>query len=535
MLDFTLIENGEEFEQLCEEILIRKGIEIISKPFRGPDYGVDILASVIVTDKLGIKEKHRVLVECKNFAKSNRSVRESDIGNVIERAMSNNCNKYLLITSTTVSSVISHQLEGITNNPSIPLSATFWAKNDLDKIIHEFTDIKERYFLHKKISLKHKSTVLNEEPRINLGIHSHPDFAHELEIIIDIWNNNQKHVLFSLIRARRELETQLISSGSISEKEASYLANEMRKEAGFSEDDSIIQFCEKRLYGGPYHQLFASGTDHDEVPPNTATISLKFMRLLADNKKEKQPAIHSMIIQSILHVISTGIGLNAHDETRGCIMDFDNNMSDILYGLENGPKYCNPCKKQITRMGAKFLFMLANSSREYLNSIKTDSKTLIRMELREKRKELTGDKYDFDIALSFAGEDRDKAESLANALKERNINVFYDAFQKAELWGQDLYSYLSDLYRFRAKYCVVFVSEQYSKKLWTNHERKSAQERAFKENQTYILPIRIDNTEIPGLLSTVGYLNWNNESVTSIVNLIINKLENDRITATNTQ
>ena len=302
----------------------------------------------------------------------------------------------------------------------------------------------------------------------------------------------------------------------------------MRIEAGFSQDDGIIQFCEKRLYGGSYHQLFASGTDHDEEPPNTATISLKFIRLLADNKKEKQSAIHTMIIQSIIHVISTGIGLNAHDETRGCIMDFDNNMSDILIGLKDGPKYCNSCKKQITRIGADFLIVLANSAKEYLNSIKTDSKTLIRMELRDKRKELTGDKYDFDIALSFAGEDRDKAELLANALKNRNINVFYDAFQKAELWGQDLYSYLSDLYRLRAKYCVMFISEHYSHKLWTNHERKSAQERAFKENQTYILPIRIDNTEIPGLLSTVGYLNWNNESIDSIVDLIINKLDNNK-------
>ncbi len=530
MLDFTLIETGEEFEQFCEELLLKKGIEIISKPSRGPDYGVDILANVTVFDNLGIKEKQRVLIECKHFARSNRSVRESDIGNVIERAISTNCNKYLLITSTTVSSVISHQLEGISNNPSIPISATFWSKNDLDKMVYEFPDLKERYFI--KTSQSNTALDLNIEPKINLGIHSHPDFTQELNSIIKIWNSKQHHVLFSIIRARRELETQLISSGSISEDEASSIANKMRDEAGFNPDDGIIQFCEKRLFGGPYYQLFASGTEHDEEPPNTATISLQFMRLLAENEKNKETTIHTMIIQSIIHVISTGIGLNAHDETRGCIMDFDDNMTDILVGLKNGPKYCNSCEKQILRMGAEFLLELAKSAREYLNSIQDTSKTLIRMELRDKRKEVSGDDYDFDIALSFAGEDRDKAELLANALKNKNVNVFYDAFQKAELWGQDLYSYLSDLYRLRAKYCVMFVSEHYSQKLWTNHERKSAQERAFKENQTYILPIRIDNTEIPGLLSTVGYLNWNNESVATIVKLIINKLKNDK-TATN--
>jgi Holliday junction resolvase len=199
MLDFTVIENGEEFEQLCEDLLLKKGIEIISKPFRGPDYGVDILANVIAADNLGIIEKQRVLIECKHFAKSNRSVRESDIGNVIERAISNNCNKYLLITSTTVSSVISHQLKGITNNPSIPLSAAFWAKNDLDKMIHEFEDIKKRYFTQKIKS--NKTSVLNIEPKINLGIHSHPDFTQELKKIVKIWNNKQQHVLFMRIKS----------------------------------------------------------------------------------------------------------------------------------------------------------------------------------------------------------------------------------------------------------------------------------------------------------------------------------------------
>ncbi len=526
MLDFTLIETGEEFEQFCEELLLKKGIEIISKPFRGPDYGVDILASVTVSDNLGIQEKQRVLIECKHFAKSNRSVREKDIGNVIERVISSNCNKYLLITSTTVSSVISNQLEGITNNPTIPISATFWSKNDLDKLVYEYPDLKERYFIKRN---QHKELQnLNIAPKINLGIHSHPDFTQELSNIIKIWNNKQSHVLFNIIRARREIETQLISSGSISEKEAALIASQMRKEAGFKEDDGIIQFTEKRLFGGLYYQLFATGTEHDKEPPNTATISLKFMRLLSQNKKNKGSAIRAMIIQSIIHVISTGIGLNAHYETRACIMDFDDNMNDILLGLKDGPQYCESCKKQILRMGSEFLLELAESAKKYINSIQDNSKTLIRMELRDKRKEITGDNYDFDIALSFAGEDRDKAELLANALKSKNINVFYDDFQKAELWGQDLYSYLSDLYRLRAKYCVMFVSEHYSKKLWTNHERKSAQERAFKESQTYILPIRIDNTEIPGLLSTVGYLNWNNESIETIVRLIINKLENDK-------
>jgi hypothetical protein len=66
--------------------------------------------------------------------------------------------------------------------------------------------------------------------------------------------------------------------------------------------------------------------------------------------------------------------------------------------------------------------------------------------------------------------------------------------------------YLTDLYRLRAKYCIMFYSQSYAAKLWTNTERKAAQSRTFNENQAYIHPIRLDDTAIPGILDTVGYL-----------------------------
>jgi hypothetical protein len=133
--------------------------------------------------------------------------------------------------------------------------------------------------------------------------------------------------------------------------------------------------------------------------------------------------------------------------------------------------------------------------------------------------------FEYHVALSFAGEDRKKAEALANSLAQKGVKVFYDAFEKETLWGVDLYSYLSQLYRFKAQYCVMLISKDYAKKMWTNHERKAAQARAFEDNRTYILPIKIDETELPGILPTVGYLRWDDEDPESIANLISKKLK----------
>lgn len=52
----------------------------------------------------------------------------------------------------------------------------------------------------------------------------------------------------------------------------------------------------------------------------------------------------------------------------------------------------------------------------------------------------------------------------------------------------------------------MFISQAYQKKLWTNHERESAQARAFKENKDYILPARFDDTAIPGIRPTRSYI-----------------------------
>lgn len=41
------------------------------------------------------------------------------------------------------------------------------------------------------------------------------------------------------------------------------------------------------------------------------------------------------------------------------------------------------------------------------------------------------DSFKYDVALSFAGEDRKAAENLARALRSKGVSVFYDDFLRA--------------------------------------------------------------------------------------------------------
>jgi hypothetical protein len=133
--------------------------------------------------------------------------------------------------------------------------------------------------------------------------------------------------------------------------------------------------------------------------------------------------------------------------------------------------------------------------------------------------------YRFEVALSFAGEQRRQVEEIASILPSQGVTVFYDDYEKADLWGKNLYDHLSDVYQHQARYCLMFLSKNYAEKVWTNLERQNAQARALVEKGTeYVLPVRFDDTEVKGIPPTLFYLDYRREGATGIVNAVLEKL-----------
>lgn len=130
----------------------------------------------------------------------------------------------------------------------------------------------------------------------------------------------------------------------------------------------------------------------------------------------------------------------------------------------------------------------------------------------------------YEIAISFAGEDRNVASAIADRLTAEGVRVFYDEYEQADLWGKDLYEYLAEVYSEHARYCIMLLSENYARKLWTNHERQNAQARAFRERAEYILPVKLDDTKIPGIRETVGYIDLRATTIDDLIPMILSKL-----------
>jgi hypothetical protein len=132
----------------------------------------------------------------------------------------------------------------------------------------------------------------------------------------------------------------------------------------------------------------------------------------------------------------------------------------------------------------------------------------------------------YDVCLSFAGEQRGYVELVAQGLKAEGFAVFYDEDDeiKARLWGRDLTEYLDYVYRRGSRVCVMFISVEYASKEWTRMERRSALDRAVSEASEYILPVRFDDTELPGLRPSIGYLDVREIAPATLVDFVVRKL-----------
>ena len=131
----------------------------------------------------------------------------------------------------------------------------------------------------------------------------------------------------------------------------------------------------------------------------------------------------------------------------------------------------------------------------------------------------------FDLGLSYAGEQRAFVDEVAHALRSSGLSVFYDAFLDEALLGRNLIDRLHDIFTNRCRYVVMFISEQYVQKDWPTLERRAAQAKAFESRTDYLLPIRFDDTPVPGLPSTVAYLDARVASPSQIATKLCHKLQ----------
>ena len=132
--------------------------------------------------------------------------------------------------------------------------------------------------------------------------------------------------------------------------------------------------------------------------------------------------------------------------------------------------------------------------------------------------------WKYQVALSFAGEQRDYVEQVSNALDKMGIEHFYDNDNRSALWGKNLTQCLDEIYYQDSRFVVVFVSKEYREKNWTKWEMASAQDRALRQKDEYILPVYFDDVRLPGLIGSLGHIDAHTTSPEELATLIYEKV-----------
>jgi hypothetical protein len=105
-----------------------------------------------------------------------------------------------------------------------------------------------------------------------------------------------------------------------------------------------------------------------------------------------------------------------------------------------------------------------------------------------------------DVFISYSNENRDIADQVAEDLRQAGIHVFYDKeLVPGEAWGPRLEQQLRT-----AKYILVLLSPAYVRSEWARKELEIAALSEL-EGRTRIVPVLIENTEIPAFLRAKRY------------------------------
>lgn len=141
------------------------------------------------------------------------------------------------------------------------------------------------------------------------------------------------------------------------------------------------------------------------------------------------------------------------------------------------------------------------------------------------------EEFQYHVAISYAGPDIQYAEDLATLVEQEGYKVFFDKAKPDEVWGKDLHRFLQEVFAEQALFCVLFVSDEYKDRIWTNKELQDALSRQVKQrgNTEYILPIRLSRgASLAGLPNSIAYLSIEDHTIESIRDLLVKKID-DRI------
>lgn len=134
---------------------------------------------------------------------------------------------------------------------------------------------------------------------------------------------------------------------------------------------------------------------------------------------------------------------------------------------------------------------------------------------------MSGENYEYDVAISFVADDEPLATQLADMLSER-MSVFLYSRQQEQLAGTDGESTFNSVFAEKSRLVVVLYREKWGHTPWTRIEETAIRNRAFKEGYDFVVFIPLDSQPavprwLPKTQLWVGLDRWGLVGAASVI------------------
>jgi len=129
------------------------------------------------------------------------------------------------------------------------------------------------------------------------------------------------------------------------------------------------------------------------------------------------------------------------------------------------------------------------------------------------------------VFISYSHKDQDIVEKVAVLLKERDIDVWYDEWKLTV--GSSLIHEIQEGIR-KADFVIIFFSKNAEASKWLKEEYEASKVRQIEsDGETIILPVRLDDCEIPLLLQSRLYADFRYSFTSGFTKLVGSILGSD--------
>ena len=118
--------------------------------------------------------------------------------------------------------------------------------------------------------------------------------------------------------------------------------------------------------------------------------------------------------------------------------------------------------------------------------------------------------YEFDFAISFAGENRRLAKLIAEQLETLDCSVFFDEFFENNYLGKAWHTQFQRVFGEQSRFVVCLLDRNYVEKIWPTFERESFSPRV---PEGAVIPIFLDETPVQGIPKDIAGIVFETEGI----------------------